>query len=150
MPQSLTCLVYHIIFSTKERRRLILPQLLPRLDEYIGGIIRTDKGILIATGGVEDHTHVLAHINKNMTIPEGVKNIKSLSTKWIHEIFPDLRIFSWQGGYAAFTVSKHDIPDVKAYIEHQQEHHRTLTFKEELIALLEAHGVEYDERYLWD
>ena len=129
---------------------MILPQYRPRLYEYIGGIIRTDKGIMIGARGTDNHMHVLGHINKNMTIPDSIKNIKSVSTGWVHETFPELRMFSWQGGYAAFTVSRWDIPKIKSYIENQEEHHRTVSFQEELIMMLEEHGVEYDLRYLWD
>jgi len=76
--------------------------------------------------------------------------VKGGSSAWIHEEFPELVDFAWQDGYGAFTVSKSAVPDVSAYIEHQREHHRTRTYQGEFRALLERHGIEYDERYLWD
>ena len=76
--------------------------------------------------------------------------IKGGSSAWIHDEFPRFKDFAWQDGYGAFTVSKSAIPDVSAYIENQREHHRKLTYQEEFLALLKRHGIEYDERYLWD
>lgn len=150
MSQSLTSLVFHIIFSTKERRNLLQQPMRSRIYEYIGGIVRTQQGTLIAIGGTKDHVHLLILMNKNLTIPASLKDIKSVSTKWIHNTFRDLQIFSWQGGYAAFSVSNHDISEIKAYIENQEEHHHKVTFQEELLSLLKDHGIEYDERYLWE
>ena len=143
-----TCLYYHIVFGTKDRRTLIAPGLRPQLHAYIGGIARDQKGIALAIGGPDDHVHVLARLDKNRTVPDLVREWKGSSSRWVHETFPDL-VFGWQDGYAAFTVSVNGLPQVKAYIARQVEHHRTITFEEELRSFLECHGVEYDERYLW-
>jgi REP element-mobilizing transposase RayT len=145
---SYTSLKYHIVFSTKERRRLILPDVLPRLVEYVGGIARQRKARILAANGPEDHLHLLASIPPTMTVSDFLRDIKSNSSSWVHETFSGLRIFGWQDEYAAFTVSQSAIPQVTEYIQNQQEHHKTMTFQEELIALLKRHEIEFDERYI--
>lgn len=150
MPQSYTCLNYHFIFSTKDRQPLITPELQPRLHEYIGGIFRRNKSILLSAGGVMDHVHLLVGMSKELPVSEAMRVIKSESSKWIHETFPSMSSFAWQRGYGAFTVSFSNIDSIKKYIATQEEHHRTKLFKEEFVEFLVRHEVEYDERYLWD
>jgi len=139
---------YHIVFSTKERRPWIGGELRERLPEYIGGIVRNLEGHLVAANGPEDHIHLAAVTSPKLAVMEFVKRIKANSSGWIHKEFPGLSEFAWQDGYAAFSVSRSVLPRVVQYIEAQREHHRKTTFKEELIALLKRHGVEYDERYV--
>jgi REP element-mobilizing transposase RayT len=150
MPQSFASLHYHIIFSTKNREPLLDQTLQPRLYEYIGGILRNHDGILLAAGGMPDHVHLLVGLHREMSVSEGVKLVKANSSKWIHDEFPARRAFSWQVGYGAFTVSYSNIDRVKKYIDGQEEHHRLRTFQAEFIAYLRRHGIEHDERYLWD
>jgi REP element-mobilizing transposase RayT len=150
MPQSLTCLYYHLIFSTKNREPLLADALRPRLYEYVGGILRAEKAVLVAAGGMPDHVHWLAALHQETSISEALRLIKANSSKWIHETFPDLIGFSWQTGYGAFSVSFSRLPDVKHYIAAQAEHHRTTTFQEEFLLFLKRHEVSYNERYLWD
>ena len=145
---SFTNLNYHIVFATKERRTLLDADVLKRLGEYAGGIVRGMKGHLIALGGTSDHIHLAAVLHPQIAVSDAVRDIKANSSKWIHETFPQLGEFAWQDGYSAFSVSRSVLPQVVQYVERQAEHHHKMTFKEELIALLKRHGVEYDERYL--
>jgi REP element-mobilizing transposase RayT len=150
VPQSFTSLHYHFIFSTKHRAPLITPELQPRLYEYFGGILRAHNGCLLAAGGIPDHVHLLARLSKEMSVSEALRLLKTNSSKWIHETFPEHRAFAWQAGYAAFVVSYSGLPAVKQYLATQAEHHRTLAFQDEVRAFLRRHHLEFDERYLWD
>jgi putative transposase len=150
MPQSFTCLHYHLVFSTKHRLPQITEELAPRLYAYLGGILRTDKGCLIAVGGMPDHVHLLARVGKQTSVARALRVLKANSSKWVHETFPDRRDFAWQTGYGAFAVSYSHLSRIQHYIAHQAEHHRTVTFQDEYRAFLRRHHIEYDERYLWD
>ena len=145
---SYTRLLYHIVFSTKDRAPFLSTDMGPRLVEYIGGIVRRHEGRLIACNGPKDHLHLAAILGPKFALMDVVKEVKRGSSKWIHEEFDNLRDFAWQDGYAAFSVSHSVLPRVVGYIETQNEHHRKLSFKEELTVLLKRHGIEYDERYL--
>ena len=149
MPQSYTCLHFHFIFSTKNREKSITPDIRPRLHEYLGGIFRAQGGSLIAAGGIPDHVHLLASLNKQVAVSAALRDLKANSSGWMHQTFPGQGSFAWQTGYAAFAVSYSNLAAVKAYIQGQEEHHRKVSFKEELILFLKRHGIEYDERYLW-
>jgi REP element-mobilizing transposase RayT len=150
MPQSITSLHYHIVFSTKERRSMIADDFRDRLYEYIGGILNENDSKLISVGGMPDHIHVLASINKELSISAALRLIKSNSSKWAHETFPKHRKFGWQAGYGAFAVSYSKLESVKKYIANQEKHHRKSTFKEEFKALLTKHDLNFNEKYLWD
>ncbi|HET6428965.1 MAG TPA: IS200/IS605 family transposase [Phycisphaerae bacterium] len=141
-------LYYHIVFSTKERRSFLSDQLLPRVVKYIGGIIRQMDGQLLEGDGMPDHVHLAAIMHPTCSIADFLRTLKTNSTRWIHETFSDMATFAWQEGYAAFTVSPSALPAVKTYIRTQKEHHREISFVDELKALLDKHGIEYDERYL--
>lgn len=143
-----SCLI-HYTFSTKDRRKLILPTWRERLWAYIGGIARENKIKALAVGGTEDHTHVLASLPSTMSVAKAVQLLKGGSSKWMRETFPDARQFAWQEGYAAFSIGVSALEDTIAYIGRQEEHHRTRTFEEEFIVFLERHGVEYDPRYVF-
>jgi REP element-mobilizing transposase RayT len=143
-------LLYHLVFSTKERRPLITPDLRVELYPYIGGIIRNKRGILLEIGGMPDHVHLVARLRPDIAIAEMLCFIKANSSKWANER-PDLITeFAWQKGYGAFTVSQSQLPAVRHYVQTQEDHHRKQTFQQEFIALLKKHGIEYDERYLWE
>jgi REP element-mobilizing transposase RayT len=150
MPQSFASLTYHIIFSTKSRAPLLTGELVPRLYDYIGGILKPNDGILLAAGGMPDHVHLLTSLGRETSVAVAVRLIKANSSKWIHETFPEHRSFAWQTGYGAFTVSYSNMSSVKCYIAGQVEHHRTVTFQEEFREFLKRHGIECDERYIWD
>ena len=145
---SFTNLSYHIVFSTRERRALMKPDVLGRICRYVGGIIRNHEGAALAVNGTADHLHIATIAAAKTAISDFVRTIKSNSSRWVHDTFPRLRDFHWQDGYSAFTVSRSVQDTVVAYVMNQQKHHEQMTFQEELISLLEKHGIEYDEKYL--
>jgi len=145
---SYTNLQYHIAFSTKERRPYLQPDTLSRTCEYIGGIIREQGGKMLAANGTVDHVHIAAVGNPTLAVSDFLRTIKTNSSSWIHQTFPDLRDFRWQDGYAAFSVSASAMQSILSYVRRQTEHHKKMTFMEELVALLDKHGIEYDKQYL--
>lgn len=149
MGQSYTRLYYHIIFSTKDRARQITNDFRSRLYEYLGGIIARENGRLIAAGGAADHVHLVVSLNATAALADVLRIVKTNSSKWVHETFPDKADFAWQPGYAAFSVSSSKLEDVRTYIANQEEHHRQTTFEEEFVAFLNRHGISYDRKYLW-
>ena len=144
-----TKLMYHILFSTKERRPLITPDALPRICEYMGGIVRKTGGKMLSANGTADHLHIATISSPTITVSKLVQLIKGNSSGWIHRTFPKLRLLYWQESYAAFTVSPSALGTLLRYIGAQAEHHKTIDFKEELRALLKKHGVDYDEGHIW-
>ena len=149
MANTYTSLHYHVIFSTKNRERWIVPEIEQRVWEYIGGIARAHRMTALQVGGIEDHIHALVTAPPTIAPFQIAQFLKGDSSKWIHEEFSALRNFGWQDGYGAFTVSKSNIPAVLQYIQNQREHHRKKTFQEEYLEFLHANNIEYDERYLW-
>ena len=141
---------FHAVFSTTERRPVITQPLRERLWPFLGGIARQNKMKALEVGGMEDHVHILLSLPSTLSIAKALQLIKGGSSKWVHETFPDHRLFGWQEKYGAFSVSVSQLDRIIRYIRNQQEHHRKITFQEEFLALLKKHRVEYDERYLWD
>jgi putative transposase len=141
-------LEYHIVTSTKGRAPTIHTEMRPRLDSYIGGIVREQGGTLLSAGGVEDHSHWLVSAKPDIAPSDLVRAIKAGSSGWLRETFPNLRDFRWQAGYSIFSVSRSREDAVRRYIDGQTKHHKTQTFLEELRALLDKHGVPFDPRYL--
>jgi REP element-mobilizing transposase RayT len=150
MASTYTALHYHVIFSTKNRKRWITPDIEGRIWAYLGGIARQNDMVLLIIGGIEDHVHLLVALPPTLSVSEALKRIKGGSSGWVKETFATCKDFGWQDGYAAFTVSKSQVPEVEEYIRKQREHHRTRSFEEEYRAFLDRHGIQYDERYLWD
>ncbi len=140
---------FHCVFSTKERRPFITPELQTRLWPFLGGIARQNQMKAIEVGGVQDHVHILLSLPSTMAVAKALQLIKGGSSKWIHETFPEHRTFAWQDEYGAFSVSVSQLDKTIEYIRGQAEHHRKMTFQEEFLALLKKHRLEYDERYLW-
>ena len=149
MAQSYVNLLYHIIFSTKDREPLITEAHQPRLYEYIGGIVRQQGGIALAINGMEDHVHLFAKLRQDKALSDMIRDFKAHSSGWMHKVFPDLKDFTWQNGYGAFTVSASQAVSIKQYIAEQKQHHQKRTFKDEFIRFLRANEIEFDERYLW-
>lgn len=149
MANTFTSLHYHFVFSTKNRERWLSPEIEQRVWEYMGGIARQNDMKALQIGGLDDHVHLVVGLPPTLTVSRALQLLKGGSSKWFHETFPDLAGFEWQDGYAAFTVSKSQLPDVIGYAANQREHRRVRTFQEEYRALLEKHGIEYDERYVW-
>lgn len=151
MPQSLSAIYIHLTFSTKERRPLLRDKSIrDKLHAQMGGISKTLGCPPLIIGGVEDHVHLLCRFGRTITQAEWVKELKRVSNGWLKEQGRDYAEFSWQGGYANFSVSQSNLAQVKQYIAGQEEHHRKLTFQDELRALLQRHGIAFDERYIWD
>ena len=148
MPSSYTCLHYHLIWSTKDRRPMISPEIRDRLYSFIGGIIRNDGGVLLCAGGMPDHIHLSCSLDKKIALSDALRDIKSNSSGWARETFGVE--FAWQTGYAAFSVSHSGLEALRSYLVGQEAHHRRISFKEELVALLKKHEVEYDERYVFE
>jgi REP element-mobilizing transposase RayT len=146
---SYTSLHYHIVFSVKDRRPLLTPEIAPRVCEYIAGIVRRINGVPIIDGGTADHTHILCGLHQTLAISEALRHIKAGSSQWIHETFPAMADFAWQEGYGAFSVGVTGIERTKRYIENQDVHHQTATFQEEFLEFLARHDIPYDERYIW-
>lgn len=146
MPGSYAQILLHVVFSTKRREAMITDEIRERLYAYLGGIVRAEQGTLYAIGGVEDHVHLLIRWRADAAISDLMRTLKSRSTKWVKSEFGS--DFAWQEGYAAFSVSKSQEDVVRAYIAKQVEHHRVVGFREELVKLLDAHGVEYDARWI--
>jgi REP element-mobilizing transposase RayT len=141
---------FHCVFSTRERRPLIIPALSQRLWPFLGGIARQNKMKAIAIGGVQDHVHILLSLPSTMPVAKAMQLIKGGSSKWIHETFPKQQPFGWQEKYGAFSVSFSQLDKITQYITDQEGHHGKMSFQEEFLALLSKHRIEYDERYLWD
>ncbi len=150
MPGTYSQLLLHVVFSTKQRQPWITPDVADRLYPYIAGIVRAEGGLLHAIGGVEDHLHLYLRWRLDDPVSALLRTVKSRSSRWVHATFPILRDFAWQSGYSAFSVSKSQEEAVKRYIADQAEHHREESFPSELQRLLQAHGVEFDERYVLD
>jgi REP element-mobilizing transposase RayT len=145
-----TNLLYHLVFSTKDRLPLIEPRIRERLHDYLGGAVRGNGGTPYQIGGTADNVHLLLRWVPNGELSDLLREIKSGSTKWVHEHFKTLRHFHWQNGYGAFSVSQSQSNRVAAYIRNQEEHHRKRTFKQEFVSYLRANGIAYDERYIWE
>ena len=149
MSDSYTNLLYHIVFSTKNRRPIITPECEPRLYDYIGGTIRSSGGICLESNGTQDHIHLLAKLRPDRALSDVLRDLKANATGWMHDVFPSMNNFSWQRGYGAFTVSHSNLEEVRRYIAKQKEHHRKVSFRDEFIQFLKANGIEYDERFIW-
>jgi REP element-mobilizing transposase RayT len=136
----------HLVFSTKDRRKLIPTELKSRLCSYLAGICKQDRIFVHAIDGMEDHVHLLIQIPATLALAKSVNTLKSNSSKWANdEGFP----LAWQKGYAAFSVSASNIPVVARYIRNQESHHKKMTFDAELVALLKKHGVEFDPKFVF-
>ncbi|MDX6447527.1 MAG: REP-associated tyrosine transposase [Blastocatellia bacterium] len=150
MPQSLSAVYIHLVFSTKERRPFLHDETIRNsLHLYMGGISKRLRCAPIITGGVADHVHLLARLGRTLTQAEWVKELKRVSNLWLKEKY-SIQDFAWQGGYADFSVSASNLEKVKKYITNQEFHHRKMNFQDELRTLLRHHDVDWDERYVWD
>ena len=149
MAQTLTRILVHVVFSTKERRNLITPLVEPQLHAYLGGICRNRESPALAIGGTENHVHLLISLSKNIALSDLMLSLKRDSSKWIKTNGDTFRHFHWQDGYGAFSIGESQVAAVTDYIHGQKERHRTMTFEDELVAFAEPYGVTFDPRYLW-
>lgn len=150
MAHSYTRLYYHVVFATKNRHPWITAAIQQRLYDYMGGIIKGENGDLLAAGGTDDHVHLLLSLHPQTSVANAMRLIKTNSSKWIHETFPDQTKFAWQAGYGAFSVSRSNVDNVTQYIANQEEHHRRLSFQDEFVEFLKRHEIEFDPRYIWE
>ena len=151
MPQSLSVVYIHLVFSTKDRRPLLREgELRAELHRYLTEVSRRLDCPALAVGGVEDHVHLLARVGRTVTQAEWVKEVKRVSSQWLKTKGDGWSEFGWQNGYACFSVSQSNVPRVTDYIGRQEEHHRRRNFQDELRTFLRKHRMDWDERYLWD
>ena len=150
MPGTYSQLLVHIVTSTKVRLPWISTAVAERHYPYIGGIVRAEKGVLYEIGGVEDHVHMYLRWRPDGTVTDLMRKVKSGSSKWMHETYPELATFAWQEGYSLFSVSKSQEDALKLYIKGQAAHHSTEDFKSELLRMFRDCGVEFDEKYVFD
>jgi putative transposase len=149
MPHTYCSALFHCVFSTKDRRKLIAPELQTPLWAYMGGIARAHKMKALTIGGTEDHVHLLLSLPSSKAIAKAMNEIKSGSSKWIHESH-QLPKFAWQEGYGAFSIGMTQVETTCRYISRQAEHHRKRDFQTEFLAFLKKHRIEYDPRYIWE
>ena len=138
---------FHIVFSTQKRQKLIAKAIRPQLWSYMAGICRNTGVLALAIGGIEDHVHLLVELKPDMTVAKAVNLLKSNSSSWMKQ---QENKFSWQEGYASFSVSASNIPAVKRYVLNQESHHRKMTYEDELLTLLRKHGIEFDPKEIFD
>jgi REP element-mobilizing transposase RayT len=150
MPQSLSKVILHIIFTTKDREPWLDSHMRPRIHAYLAAICRELGAEFVHVGGVADHVHIVTSLPRTVSQSELVEKIKKASSKWVKTLDARFRGFFWQRGYGAFSVSPSQLEAVLQYVNGQREHHRTRTFQEEYRELLRKHGVQFDERYVWD
>ncbi len=149
MSHTFSNLLVHVIFSTKDRLPLINEEIKSDLLAYMGGILRELDLFPMILNGTADHVHLLVRVPADLAPAECMRTLKTNSSRWVHEKWPERRQFGWQTGYAAFSVSESARPEVIRYIQNQEEHHRKISFQEELVAYLKKNGIPYDERYIW-
>lgn len=147
MPSTWSQVLLHIVFSTKDRKSLIEAVDADDLYGFIGGIVRDEGGTLLAIGGMPDHVHMLVRWGTDKSISELTRDVKTRSSRWMRQS-RGVKPFAWQVGYGVFSVSQSQAGVVKAYIKSQPKHHAKRTFRQELVALLKAHGVEFEEKYV--
>jgi REP element-mobilizing transposase RayT len=133
----------HVVFSTKERRKLIPKETRPRLWAYLAGVCKKQRIFVHEIGGMEDHLHMLIEVPLIMAFSDALQEIKTSSSRWMG------RNFAWQRGFGVFGVSASNVDAVIRYIRTQEAHHKKMTFEAEFTALLEKHGVAYDPRYVF-
>ncbi len=150
MPQSLSKVIVHIIFSTKNREPWLDSDVRPRVHAYLATICRDLGAELVRVGGVGDHVHIVTTLPRTLCQADLIEHIKKTCSKWIKAVDPRYRGFFWQRGYGMFSVSPSQLKPVLEYVQTQQEHHRTRTSQEEYRELLRKQGIDFDERYVWD
>lgn len=150
MSQSLVKMYMHIVYSTKQRVKILIPEVRPALYAYTGGVCNNLECHPIRIGGHLNHIHVLCAMSKKIALMDFIKEIKTSTSKWIKTQGGNFSRFHWQDGYGAFSVSPDRVPVITNYISNQEEHHKKILFEDEYRAFLKEYNIEYDERYVWD
>ena len=149
MSHTFTDLLTHVVFSTSDRAPFLSKDICADVHAYIGGILRELGATPIAIGGTTDHVHMLACIPADLAIADCLRVVKANSSHWLKEKWPERRTFAWQRGYGAFSVSESNRTAVIHYIQDQARHHLRISFRDELVALLKKHSIDFEEQYLW-
>ena len=152
MPQSLAKVMVHIVYSTKNREPWLKDaKMCSELCAYNAAILRDDvDSPAVLINGVDDHIHVLCQLSRKFAIMDVIKNAKTETSKWIKKQAASYEDFQWQAGYGMFSVSESNVAQVKQYIANQEDHHKRMSFQDEFRELCKRHGLEIDERYIWD
>ena len=150
MSQSLSSILVHLVFSTKNREPFITPNIEAELHPYMAKIFRELKSPLLAIDGTSDHVHVLFSLARVTAVADVVEEVKTSTSKWIKTKGKEFRNFHWQRGYGAFSIGQSNVEILKGYIRNQKAHHRRVTFQDEYRKFLKSYGIDYDERYVWD
>src|SRR6184192_3160493 len=149
MPQSLSSILIHLVFSTKNREPFITPVIEFELHPYLASIFRAMKSPSLAIDGTADHIHILFSLSRVITVAELVEKVKTESSKWIKTKGPAFRNFHWQKCYGAFSIGQSNVTSLKRYIRSQKPHHRRITFQDEYRKFLKRYEIGFDERYIW-
>ena len=150
MAHTFSSLLAHVVFSTKNRAALIDDELEDKLHAYISGIIRELEAKALAIGGTADHVHILIRLPPRLSVSDLMRVVKTNSSRWVHENWTRRSSFGWQTGYGVYSVSESSLEAVIRYIAGQEDHHRRMSFQEEYLAMLNRHGIEYDERFVFE
>jgi len=150
MPQSLSSILIHLVFSTKNREPFITPTVESELHPYMATIFHDHRSPSLVIDGTSDHVHTLFALGRTITIADLVEEVKTNSSKWIKTKGHEFKNFHWQKGYGAFSIGQSNVGALKRYIHSQKQHHRRVTFEDEYRNFLKRYEVEYDERYVWD
>ncbi len=150
MAQSLSSILIHLVFSTKNREPFITPAVETELHPYIAKVFRELKSPSLAIDGTSDHVHILFSLARVITIADLVEEVKTSTSKWIKTKGREFKNFHWQRGYGGFSIGQSNVAALKRYIRGQKQHHRRVTFQDEYRKFLNAYGIDYDEQYVWD
>ena len=148
MPQSLSNILIHVVFSTKTRQPVITPNISQELWKYLGATCSAQGCPPKRVGGTADHVHILCGLSRTIQVSALAEEVKTTSSKWMKA--QGIADFAWQSGYGAFSIGQSQCDDAIAYIDRQADHHRRQTFQEEYREFLKKYQVEFDERYVWD
>lgn len=150
MSQSLSSVLVHLVFSTKNREPFITPKVEAELHPYTAAIFRSLKSPSLAIDGTTDHVHILFSLARVVTIADIVEEVKTSTSKWIKTKGPEFNDFYWQRGYGAFSIGQSNVTSLKRYIQRQKEHHEHISFQDEYRKVLKAYGIDFDEKYVWE
>ena len=150
MPQSLSSILIHIIFSTKMRQKWIQPEVIKDLHSYMAGIMQSYDSYTHEIGGIDDHVHLLISLPRTLALCKLIEEVKKGSSKWVKTKGKFYEDFAWQKGYGAFSIGQSNYDALRKYIQNQQEHHREISFQDEYRNFLKKYRVDFDEKYVWD